>query len=330
MDLSCTYMGLPLRNPLVASASPLSYTLEGIRRLADAGVGAIVMYSLFEEELRAQAVRDSELVEQPAESFPEALDYFPAVVGEDPGPRRYLSLIERAAASVDVPVIASLNGASPDGWSGYAQAMQEAGAAALELNAYYLPDARTSAREVEQRQLEVLERVKDAVSLPVAVKLSPHFSSTGEIARRLDEAGADALVLFNRFLQPDIDYETLSVVPSVTLSSPAEARLPRTWIALLSGRVNAALAASTGVEDAGDLAKYLLAGADVVMSASALMRHGPEHAGALLDGLSAWMSSKGFAGLAELRGILSVPVGSEEHYERMGYVNALRAANAGV
>jgi len=304
MDLSCTYMGLPLRNPLVASASPLSYTLEGIRRLADAGVGAIVMYSLFEEELRAQALRDSELVD--------------------------LNLIERAAASVDVPVIASLNGASPDGWSGYAHAMQEAGAAALELNAYYLPDAHTSAREVEQRQLEVLERVKGAVSLPVAVKLSPHFSSTGEIARQLDEAGADALVLFNRFLQPDIDQEALSVVPSVTLSSPAEARLPRTWIALLRGRVNAALAASTGVEDAGDLAKYLLAGADVVMSASALIRHGPEHAGALLDGLSAWMSSKGFAALAELRGILSVPVGSEEHYERMGYVNALRAANAGV
>ena len=330
MDLSCTYMGLPLRNPLVASASPLSYTLEGIRRLADAGVGAIVMYSLFEEELRAQALRDSELVDQPAESFPEALDYFPAVVGEDPGPRRYLNLIERAAASVDVPVIASLNGASPDGWSGYAHAMQEAGAAALELNAYYLPDAHTSARDVEQRQLEVLERVKGAVSLPVAVKLSPHFSSTGEIARRLDEAGADALVLFNRFLQPDIDHETLSVVPSVTLSNPAEARLPRTWIALLRGRVSAALAASTGVEDAGDLAKYLLAGADVVMSASALIRHGPEHAGALLDGLSAWMSSKGFAALAELRGILSVPVGSEEHYERMGYVNALRAANARV
>ena len=330
MDLSCTYMGLPLRNPLVASASPLSYTLEGIRRLADAGVGAIVMYSLFEEELRAQALRDSELVDQPAESFPEALGYFPAVVGEDPGPRRYLNLIERAAASVDVPVIASLNGVSPGGWSGYAHAMQEAGAAALELNAYYLPDAHTSAREVEQRQLEVLERVKGAVSLPVAVKLSPHFSSTGEIARQLDEAGADALVLFNRFLQPDIDHEALLVLPSVTLSSPAEARLPRTWIALLRGRVNAALAASTGVEDAGDLAKYLLAGADVVMSASALIRHGPEHAGALLDGLSAWMSSKGFGGLAELRGILSVPVGSEEHYERMGYVNALRAANAGV
>ena len=330
MDLSVTYMGLPLRNPLVASASPLSYTLEGIRRLADAGIGAIVLYSLFEEELRAQALRDSELVDQPADSFPEALDYFPAVVGEDPGPRRYLNLIERAAASVDVPVIASLNGASPDGWSGYAHAMQEAGAAALELNAYYLPDSQTSAREVEQRQLDVLERVKGVVSLPVAVKLSPHFSSTGEIARRLDEAGANALVLFNRFLQPDIDQEALSVVPSVTLSSPAEARLPRTWIALLRGRVSAALAASTGVEDAGDLAKYLLAGADVVMSASALIRHGPEHAGALLDGLSAWMSSKGFGGLAELRGILSVPVGSEEHYERMGYVNALRAANAGV
>jgi dihydroorotate dehydrogenase (fumarate) len=327
MDLSTSYMGLQLRNPLVASASPLSHTVDGVRRLADAGVGAVVLFSLFEEQLREEAARNARLLEGPGESFPEALDYFPAAAD----PRRYLSLLERAAAAVEVPVIASLNGVTPAGWTDYARAMQDAGAAAIELNIYYLPgDPRTPGRAVEQRHVDVLRRVKDAVTVPVAVKLSPHFSSPGEIALRLDEAGADALVLFNRFLQPDIDHETLSVVPAVTLSSPADARLPRTWIALLRGRVRAALAATTGVEDPGDIAKYLLAGADVVMTASALLRHGPRHATVLLDGLSAWMTRKGFHGVDELRGMLSVPPDTDEAaYERAGYVRAMRAANAG-
>ncbi len=331
MDLSTSYMGLQLRNPLVASASPLSHTVDGVRRLADAGVGAVVLFSLFEEQLREEAARNARLLEGPGESFPEALDYFPAAAEEDAGPRRYLSLLERAAAAVEVPVIASLNGVTPAGWTDYARAMQDAGAAAIELNIYYLPgDPRTPGRAVEQRHVDVLRRVKDAVTVPVAVKLSPHFSSPGEIALRLDEAGADALVLFNRFLQPDIDHETLSVVPAVTLSSPADARLPRTWIALLRGRVRAALAATTGVEDPGDIAKYLLAGADVVMTASALLRHGPRHATVLLDGLSAWMARKGFHGVDELRGMLSVPPDTDEAaYERAGYVRAMRAANAG-
>jgi dihydroorotate dehydrogenase (fumarate) len=331
MDLSTSYMGLQLRNPLLASPSPLSHTVDGVQRLADAGVGAVVLFSLFEEQLREEARLNAQLVQGPAESFPEALDYFPAAVEEDAGPRRYLSLLERAAAKVEVPVIASLNGVTPAGWTNYARAMQDAGAAAIELNIYYLPgDPHISGRDVEQRHIDVLQRVKDAVTVPVAVKLSPHFSSTGEIALRLDEAGADALVLFSRFLQPDIDPETLAVVPTVALSSPIEARLPRTWIALLRGRVRAALAATTGVEDPADVAKYLLAGADVVMSASALLRHGPEHASVLLDGLSAWMSRKGFHALDELRGMLSVPPDIDETaYERAGYVSALRAANAG-
>ncbi len=210
MDLSTSYMGLQLRNPLVASASPLSHTVDGVRRLADAGVGAVVLFSLFEEQLREEAARNARLLDSSAESFPEALDYFPAAAEEDAGPRRYLSLLERAAATVEVPVIASLNGVTPAGWTDYARAMQDAGAAAIELNIYYLPgDPRTPGRAVEQRHIDVLQRVKDAVTVPVAVKLSPHFSSTGEIALRLDEAGADALVLFNRFLQPDIDHETL-------------------------------------------------------------------------------------------------------------------------
>ena len=330
MDLSTNYMGLALRNPLVASPSPLSYTLDGIKRLADGGVGAIVMFSLFEEQLREEAARTIRLVEETAESFPEALDYFPAVVEEDVGPRSYLVLLERAVAAVDVPVIASLNGVTPEGWTEYARAMQDAGAAAIELNIYYLPGlAHTSGREVEQRHIDILRRVKDAVTVPVAVKLGPHFSSMGEIARALDQAGADALVLFNRFFQPDIDAEALAVVPTVSLSTPADARLPRTWIALLHGRVHAALAATGGVEGPADIAKYLLAGADVVMTASALLRHGPQHAGVLLDGLSDWMARHQFHTVDQLRGMLAVPLGTDEaEYERTSYVSALRRANA--
>ncbi len=330
MELATRYMGLALSNPLVASASPLSYTVDGVRRLADSGVAAVVLFSLFEEQLREQAERTARLVDEPAESFPEALGYFPAGAEEDAGPRRYLSLLERAAAAVQIPVIASLNGVTPAGWTDYARAMQDAGAAAIELNIYYLPgDPRISGRDVEQRHIDVLSRVKAAVTVPVAVKLGPYFSSMGELARALDQAGADALVLFNRFFQPDIDAEELTVVPTMSLSNPADARLARTWIALLHGRVHAALAATTGVEGPADIAKYLLAGADVVMTASALLRHGPQHAGVLLDGLSDWMARHRFHTVDQLRGMLAVPLGTDgAEYERTSYVSALRRANA--
>jgi len=329
MDLSTTYMGLALRTPLVASASPLSRTVDGIRRLADSGVGAVVLYSLFEEELEREAAKNAQLLEAGTESFAESLSYFPATADNEAGPRPYLSLIERAVKAVDIPVIGSLNGVTPGGWAGYARLMQDVGAAAIELNIYYLAgDSSVSGREVEQRYVEVLKRVKGAVSVPVSVKLSPHFSSTGEMALRLDEAGANALVLFNRFLQPDIDPDTLTVVPQVDLSSPSEARVARTWIALLHGRVRASLAATTGVETSDDVAKYLLAGADVVMTASALLRHGPGYAAVLLDGLSAWMVRKGFSTLDEVRGLLAVPADTDEAlHERAGYVAALREAN---
>ena len=205
--------------------------------------------------------------------------------------------------------------------------MQDAGAAAIELNIYYIPgDPHITGREVEQRHIDILCRVKDAVTVPVAVKLSPYFSSAGEMALRLDEAGADGLVLFNRFLQPDIDPETLAVVPAVDLSSPAEARLPRTWISILRQRVRASLAATTGVEGPADVVKYLLAGADVVMTASALIRHGPGHAAVLLDGLSEWMARKGYPSVAEVRGMLAVPAGTDQAaYERAGYVRAMQS-----
>ena len=331
MELSTTYMGLALRNPLVASPSPLSYSLDGVRRLADGGVGAIVLYSLFEEQLREQTARAIGLIEDSAESFPESLSYFPSVAEEDGSPRAYLTLLERAVAAVDIPVIASLNGVTPEGWTEYARAMQDAGAAAIELNIYYLPgDTETSGRDVEQRHVDVLERVKSAVSVPVAVKLSPYFSSAGEMALRLDRAGADALVLFNRFLQPDIDIEQLVVLPQVNLSSPADARLARTWIALLRGRLTASLAATSGVEVPADVARYLLAGADVVMTTSALLRHGPSYATDLLDGLRRWMASKGFQTVDDVRGLLAVPRDADAAaYERSSYVTAIRAANAG-
>ena len=329
MDLSTSYLGLALRNPLVASASPLSNSVDGVRRLADAGVGAVVLYSLFEEQLRREAAEDARLGEGGTEFFAEALSYFPADADSDPGPHRYLSLLERAAAAVDIPVIGSLNGVTPGGWTSYARDMQDAGAAAIELNIYYIPgDPQMTGREVEQRHIDILRQVKEAVSLPVAVKLSPHFSSTGEIAVRLDEAGADGLVLFNRFLQPDIDPETLTVVPAIDLSSPAEARLPRTWIAILHGRVQASLAATTGVDGPAEVITYLLAGADVVMTASALIRHGPEHAAVLLDGLAQWMGRKGYTRVDDVRGMLAVPAGADRAgYQRAGYVRTLRAAD---
>jgi dihydroorotate dehydrogenase (fumarate) len=331
IDLTTDYMGLRLRNPLVASPSPLSYTYESMQQLADAGVGAIVMFSLFEEQVREQQAHIAKLVDGPAESFAEALDYLPSIAKEDPGPYAYLSLLERAAATLDVPVIASLNGTTPQGWTMFARDLQDAGAAGIELNIYYLPgDPETSGREVEQRHVDVLERVKQAVSLPVAVKLSPYFSSPGEIALRLDRAGADALVLFNRLLQPDIDPEELAILPNVTLSGTADGRLPRTWIALLRGRVTASLAITGGVEVASDIARSLLAGADVVMTTSALLRHGPQHAAELLGGLTTWMARKGFDTVDELRGMLAVPADADQAaFERAGYVAAMRAANAG-
>jgi dihydroorotate dehydrogenase (fumarate) len=330
-ELAARYLGLDLRSPVVASASPLSGTADGVRRLADSGVGAVVLPSLFEERLREEAARDAAAADAGADSFAESLSYFPAAASADGGPHRYLSLLKRAAAAVDIPVIASLNGASTGGWTDYASALQDAGAAAIELNIYYLPgDVFFTGSDVERRHVEILTTVKAVVSIPVAVKLSPYFSSTGEMARRLDRAGADGLVLFNRFLQPDIDPETLTVTVRPGLSNQAEGRLPRAWIALLAGRVRASLAATTGVETAADVARYLLAGADVVMTASALLRHGPGYAAVLLGELSDWMTRKRFGSVAEVRGLLAVPDGTDQAaYERAEYVTALEEANKG-
>jgi dihydroorotate dehydrogenase (fumarate) len=327
MDLSTKYLGLELRSPLVASAGPLTSTADGVRQLADAGVGAVVLPSLFEEELRHQADQDSRLAAAGTESFPEALSYLPDTTF-DHWPHRYLHLIEQAtaAAGPGVPVIASLNGVSTGGWTDYATAMQDAGAAAIELNIYYLPgDPLIPARDAERRYTEILISVKAAVRIPVAVKIGPYFSSPGEMATLLDRAGADGLVLFNRFMQTDIDPETFTVSAGFRLSSPGESALPRSWIALLRGKVRCSLAATTGVETPADVAAYLLAGADVVMTTSALLRHGPGYAGHLLDGLAGWMHRKGFGTVAEPRGLLSAEAGLAVP-GRTGYLSAIEQA----
>ena len=331
MDLSTGYLGLNLRNPLLASASPLCRTVDGVRRLADAGVGAVVLYSLFEEQLRREAEHNDRMAAQGSESYAESLSYFPSTVDDGRDGHRYLRLLERAAVAVDIPVLGSLNASTPGSWARYARLMQDAGAAAVEVNIYYLPgDTGVDGAAVEQRHLDVLAEVKSAATVPVAVKLSPYFSATADMAHRLDAAGADGLVLFNRFLQPDIDPETVTAVRAVMLSTPAEMRLPLTWIALLRGRVRASLAATTGVEEATDVIKYLLAGADVVQSASALLRHGPEYADVLLQGLRDWMNRKGYQNLGELRGLLAAPdAGDSAARERADYVWAVSKANSG-
>ena len=329
MNLATRYLGLNLSNPLVASASPMSKTVDGVRRLADAGVCAVVLYSLFEEQLRYEAAQQTRRTSAGSQGFSESLTYFPEAAAADHGPRRYLNLLERAAGAVSVPVIGSINAGTPGSWAGYARSMQECGAAAVELNIYTLPgDPHISGSEVEQRHLDILASVKDTVTVPVAVKLSPFFSATAEMARRLDLAGANGLVLFNRFLQPDIDVETLAVSPGTSLSRAAESRLPLTWMTLLHGRIRASLAATTGVEGSTEVVKYLLAGADVVMTASALLRHGPDYARVLLDGLEEWMTRKGYDEIHEFRGLLAVPIGTDEAaQERQDYVSALRRAN---
>ena len=329
-DLTTQYLGLTLRNPVVASAGPLSQTVAGVKSLADGGVGAVVLYSLFEEQLRREAEATAALEDMYEDSFAEALSYFPTVprVAHDAS-HAYLTLVEQAAKAIDMPLIASLNGASLGGWTQTARRLEEAGASAIELNIYFVPgDVTMSGHAVEERHLAILAAVKGAVGIPVAVKLSPYFSSVGNMAVRLDASGADGLVLFNRFLQPDIDLDRMTVESGVTLSSPVDARLPRTWISVLRGRVEASLAATTGVDTSDDVVKYILAGADVVMTTSSLIRRGPAYAQVLVDGLRQWLDAKGLS-LAKARGLLAVPVdAAPDAYEREGYVSALEKAKS--
>lgn len=306
VDLATSYLGLPLAHPVVASASPLGRELDGIRRLEDAGAAAVVLPSIYEEEIEAEDAITLALVEQGSWTQPEAADYFPSRYRDVGGLDARLETIRRAREACAIPVIASLNGSAPAGWVSFARDVEAAGASAIELNLYRVPAALDESGEaVERRWLETVVAVRAAVALPLAVKLGPWLSSPGHFATSLVKAGADGLVLFNRFYQPDIDLQTLTPRSDLHLSSPYEIRLALLWISLLAGRVEASLAATTGVETHAEVVKYLLAGADVVMSASSLLRHGPGHIGALRDGLREWMVGRGFASLAAMRGRLA-------------------------
>jgi dihydroorotate dehydrogenase (fumarate) len=325
MDLTTTYMGMTLRNPLVASASPLSENLDTIRRLEDHGAAAVVMFSLFEEQIRHDLMALDHFTRVGSDSVAEALSYFPALHDYDVGPRQYLELLRKASASVDIPIIASLNGTTDEGWVDFASDMEDAGASGIELNIYFLPaDMSRSGREVEQQYLDILSAVKAAVTIPVAVKVGPYFSAFGEMAARLDEEGADALVLFNRFYQPDFDIEARTVIPSITLSRPDEIRLPLLWIALLYGRLSASLAATTGVHGPTEVIKYLMAGADVVMSTAALLQQGPPFLSRVLAEMTEWMEKKGYASVAQMRGSMSQQsVADPEAFFRGNYIRVL-------
>jgi dihydroorotate dehydrogenase (fumarate) len=327
IDLSTTYLGLPLAHPLVASASPLSQTLDGIRSLEDGGAAAIVMFSLFEEQIRRENDALDHLTEIGTESFAESLSYFPDVGEYEVGPDAYLDLIRRACEATDVPIIASLNGTTLVGWTDYALQMQQAGAQAIELNLYHIPaDLKVTSDEVEQRCVDIVESVTGTVTIPVAVKLSPYFSAMGQMAERIVRAGTRGLVLFNRFYQPDFDLETMQVTPSLELSSPAEIRLPLLWIAILHGRIDASLAASTGVESEREVVKYLLAGADAVMTTSALLRHGASHCRTLTAGLRDWLEQHDYESVRQMRGSMSQRhVSDPTAFERANYIRTLQS-----
>jgi len=324
-NLTTRYLGLELGNPLVISACPLTGKLDTVRRLEDAGAAAAVMPSLFEEQIEHDEMMIHRFYEYGAESFPEALTYFPELDDYNTGPDEYLRHIEDAKRSLSIPVIGSLNGASMGGWVRYARLIQEAGADALELNAYYLvTDPSMSGEYVEARYLDLVRAVRADVTIPLAVKLGPFFSSIPNLVLKLTQAGVDGLVLFNRFLQPDIDLETLRVTPNLVLSTSSELRLPLRWIAVLRAHFDTSLAATTGVHTAEDMIKLILAGADVTMIASVLYQHGPNHVRTLLDGLSAWMERKEYASVAQMKGSLSlVNAPDPAAFERANYIKTL-------
>jgi dihydroorotate dehydrogenase (fumarate) len=326
MDLTTDYMGLRLRNPLIASASPLNGEIGTLRALEDHGTAAVVLPSIFEEQIVAERREFERGAEVSASGFAEAQTYFPAYDGYGFGPERYLDIVRRAKEAIGIPVIASLNGTTQEGWIDYACSLQQAGADAIELNIYFIPaDLAMTGRDVEQRYLDILTAVKASVSIPVAVKIGPYFSAIGAMARALADGGADALVLFNRFYQPDINIATLHLSTELELSTPAELRLPLLWIAILYGRVSASLAASTGVETADDVLKYLLAGADTVMTTSSLLRHGIGHMQTLADGLSALLTAREIAAVKDVRGRMSRhSVSDPTAFERVNYIHILQ------
>jgi dihydroorotate dehydrogenase (fumarate) len=327
MDLSTSYMGLDLKHPVVPSASPLSYDLDRLRRLEDAGASAIVMHSLFEEQIVQESQALEHFLSYGTESYAEALSYFPEPHDYNVGPDEYLALIHSAKAALDIPIIGSLNGTSPGGWTRYAQLIEEAGADALELNLYTIPtDPNVSGGEVEKAYLEVMRDVRENIAIPIAVKLSPYFSATANMALRLSRAGAKALVLFNRFYQPDFDLDRLEVVPQLVLSQPHELTLPLRWVAILYGRVPVDFAISSGVHSHLDVLKGLMAGAKVTMTASELLKNGVGRIPEILAAMEEWMDERGYASVRQLQGSMSQRhVGEPTAFERANYMKMLQS-----
>ncbi|MBL0295714.1 MAG: dihydroorotate dehydrogenase-like protein [Betaproteobacteria bacterium] len=327
VDLSTRYLGLPLKHPIVASASPLTGSIDSLKRLQDAGVAAVVLPSLFEEQIEHEEMATHNLMMYGAELSPEAHGFFPEMQNYPTGPDRYLKLIGEAKQALSVPVIASLNGHTPGGWTSIARQFQEAGADAIELNVYFLAaSVDDTSAEVEQRYVDLVASVTQQVGIPVAVKVAPYFSAMANMAARLHQAGAAGLVLFNRFLQPDITLDELEVAPHLVLSTSDELRLALRWIAILRGRVGASLAATGGAHTPEDVLKLLLAGADCVMLASSLLTRGPGHVEALVRGVQAWLSDREYSSVAQMKGSLSQQACPDpDAFERANYMRALQS-----
>jgi len=326
MDLSTTYLGLKLRSPLVPSAAaPLTDDIGNIKQMEDHGAAAVVLYSLFEEQLRLERSELNYHLTHGTESYPEALTYFPEPAEFHVGPEQYLKHIAKAKAAVKIPIIASLNGSTLGGWTDYAKQIQQAGADALELNIYSIPtDVEVKAGEVENEYVEVVKSVKSVITIPVAVKLSPFFTNFANVAKRLVDAGANGLVLFNRFYQPDIDLETLEVTPNILFSTPMAMRLPMRWVAILHGRVPASLAATSGIHRAADVIKMLMVGADVTCLCSTIIRHGNKQIAIIESEMKTWMEQREYESVQQLKGSLSQKNCEDPSaYERAQYMRAI-------
>jgi dihydroorotate dehydrogenase (fumarate) len=327
MNLTTNYLGMVLKNPIVASSSPLSHTVDSIRRLEDAGASAVVMYSLFEEQIGFDSYYIDYHLTQGIDSYAESISYFPDMQSYNVGPDQYLNLIRRAKETVNIPIIGSLNGASVGGWTDYAALIEEAGADALELNVYYLPTSvDITGVEVEQLYFQILSAVRQTVTIPVAIKLSPFFSSMANMASRLADFGADGLVLFNRFYQPDFDLENLEVAPRLVLSNSDDLRLPLRWVAILYGRVSADLAITSGIHTSHDVIKGLMAGAKVTMMASELLQKGVRRIGQVLNELVTWLNEHEYESVLQMIGAMSQKHCAEPAaFERANYMKMLQS-----
>ena len=327
MNLTTNYLGMTLKNPIVASSSPLSHTVDSIRRLEDAGAAAVVMYSLFEEQIGFESYYIDYHLTQGIDSYAESISYFPDMQSYNVGPDEYMNLIRRAKEAVNIPIIGSLNGASVGGWTDYATLIEEAGADALELNVYYLPaNPDVTGFEIETLYLDILSAVRQAVTIPVAVKLSPFFSSIANMASRLADHGADSLVLFNRFYQPDFDLENLEVAPRLVLSNSNELRLPLRWVAILYGRLSVDFAITSGIHTSQDVIKGLMAGANVTMMASELLQNGVRRIGQVLNELVTWLNEHEYESVVQMIGAMSQKHCPEPAaFERANYMKMLQS-----